>query len=334
MDTSLAGKMLLIDLCFGYLLTSAIYVAAELRIADHLAAGPLSAAELSPRVGADPQCLYRVLRALASKGVFAEDRDGRFHLTPPAESLRSDTPGSFRDAVLMCTLAPTIAAGAQLLHSVRTGQAAFAQVHDSTYFEYLAGHPELGIAFDKGMAAWSEMENATLAASYDFAPSRRVVDVGGGRGGFLREVLKRYSAPRGIVLDQPHVIAEIAADSVAAGRCELVGGDFFKAVPAGADVYVVKRILHDWGDEACVSLLRRCREAMAAGGRVLVIDAVIQPGNDDDPGKVMDLVMMALLAGRERTSAEFAALLAAAGLRLVRVIPTATTLCILEAAAA
>lgn len=324
--------MMLLDMACGPLHAAAVRVVVELAIADKLRDGAKTSAELAADGNLHPQSLHRVMRFMASRGIFAEDGDGRFTLTPAAELLRSDVPGSLSAASLMLTADNMMEAGIKLLRGVRTGQCPFDHVHGSPFFDYLQSHPERAAVFDLGMAAFSDSENAPIAAAYDFSPYSRVMDVGGGHGGFLVEVLKRHPSLRGTLYDQAHVARGTTrlAEGGVASRSEVVSGSFFDAVPRGADVYVVKRVLHDWDDEKCVTILRHCRAVTPPHGRVLVIDAVLSAGNAPDFAKVIDLMMMSVSTGRERTEPEFRALYAAAGLELTRVIPTPSMLSIVE----
>jgi len=209
-------------------------------------------------------------------------------------------------------------------------------VFGARFFDYLARHPESAAVFDTGMAMFSEMENGPIAAAYDFSAFARVIDVGGGRGGFLAAILRAHPEVRGALYDLPRVVKEatmLDAPDLQA-RTSRLGGDFLQSVPALFDAYVLKRVLHDWDDDTCVAILRRCREGLPASGRVVAIDAVLRPANEPDPSKVSDLLMMILCPGRERTEAEFAAIFTAAGLRLTCVIPTPTPLSIVEGAPA
>lgn len=326
---------LIVDLGFGFILSGALAAVTELGVADRLAQGPKNSALLSEELGTDASSLYRALRLLASVGVFTEDAEGRFGLTPAAELLRSQVPGSLRDAVLMLTQKIFWAPTGELTETIRTGKTPFDRIFGKPFFDYLASDAAAGATFHRGMSSLSELENGPIARSYDFSPFQKVVDVGGGHGGFLIEVLQSSPNVRGVLFDHAHVLAE--SRIVRAGlseRCEHVTGDFFQAVPAGADVYVLKRILHDWSDEVCVNILRNCRSAMSPSGRVLVVDTVIPPGNGPHGGKVLDVMMMASLPGRERTEVEFQKLFAQAGLRLSRVIATPTAMSITEAVAA
>lgn len=326
----------IVDLGFGFIFSAALSTAAELGVADRLTQGPRSAASLAEELGVDARSLYRVLRLLASVEVFSEDDTGRFSLTPAADCLRTDTPGSLRSAVLMLTQRIFWAPAGELTETVRTGRNPFERIFGASFFDFLTKDATQGAIFHRGMSSLSDMENGPIAGSYDFTPVRRVVDVGGGHGGFLLEVLEAAPHVRGVLYDHRHVLAEARiAQAGFADRCELVEGDFFESVPSGADAYVLKRILHDWSDEVCVRILRNCREAMVEHGRVLVVDTVIPPGSAPHGGKVLDVMMMASLpGGRERTEEELGKLFAQAGLRLSRVIHTPAALSITEAVAA
>jgi hypothetical protein len=325
----------IVDLGFGFIFSAALSAAAELGVADRLEQGPRTAASLAKELGVDAQSLYRVLRLLASVEVFSEDDSGGFSLTPAAEHLRTNAPGSLRSAVLMLTQRIFWTPAGELTETVRTGKNPFDRIFGAPFFDYLLSDTTQGARFHGGMSSLSDVENAPIARSYDFTPLRRVVDVGGGHGGFLIEVLETAPQVRGVLFDHRHVLADARISRAGfADRCELAEGDFFESVPSGADAYVLKRILHDWSDEVCVRILRTCREAMAQHGRVLVVDTVIPLGNAPHGGKVLDVMMMASLPGRERTEAEFEKLFAQAGLRLTRVIRTPTALSITEGVAA
>jgi hypothetical protein len=332
MPTPEAFRML--SLAFGAIPGQAVAVAAELGVVDQLANGPASAAELAERIGAHPAALHRLLRALASLEVLAEDEREYFSSTPLGDTLRSGAPGSVRGAVMMAGDPTTTRSLGAMSYSVRTGRPAFDHVFGKPFFDYLVEHAEAGTTFNAGMANFAETENPVIAAAYEFPTGARVVDVGGGRGGLIAEILKANSTARGILYDLPEVVCDahyLAAAGVT-GRCEVVAGDFFASVPSGGDVYVVKRILHDWGDEACVALLSRLRAVLAPGGRVLAVDAVLAPPGVADFNKVSDLLMMVVSPGRERTQDEFRRLFADAGLKLTRVISTASALSIVEGA--
>ena len=312
-----------------------LHVVAELGIADRLAERPMTADELAAATGAHALSLYRVMRMLAARGIFAEDGAGRIHLTPAAAILRSDAEGSVHNRLRLAWQDLIWATYGELPHTVMTGEPAFDRAHGVPLFEYLAENPEANAAFDRAMALISGPEDESVAASYDFGRHRVVVDVGGGRGGLLAAVLARHTEVEGVLFDQPQVVDEVDPGEIdGTGRCGIVGGDFFRFVPTGADAYVLKRIIHDWDDDTAADLLGRCRAAVNPRGRVLVVEAVIRPGNDPDPHKAQDVGMMLLTRGRERTAEEFRALFDASGLRLERIIATreGTTLSILEGA--
>ncbi len=325
-----------LSLIYGYWIAQLVFVAAQLDLADVLAKGPLTPEALAKRVGAEPGALHRVLRALASVGVFREDAKGRFRMTPLAQTLRSDHPHSLRDFARMMVDDYNWNAWGALLHGVRDGGSAFERVHGMPFFDYLQRNPEKERVFAASMASISGTENPAIARAYPFDRLTRLVDVGGAHGHLLATILRRHGKLRGVLYDQPQVVAGAAQRGFISApgvreRVEVVGGDFFASVPAGADGYLMKYILHDWDDERCLQILRHCRGAMAPGGRVLVADHVIPRGNAPDRGKLMDLNMFTLLRGKERTRVEFRDLFAAAGLRLQRVVPTESTLSVLEA---
>ncbi|GAA4061055.1 methyltransferase [Actinomadura miaoliensis] len=329
-ELELAGHAL------AYLRSVAVHAVARLRVADHLAGGPRTAAELAELTGTDAPYLERVLHFMASLGLFAVESDGRFRLTPRGEPLRSDVPNSMRASVLTFTDEAFWAAFGRLVDAVRLGRSVFADVNGAPFFDYLNAEPEVGMRFADGMSRFSHWQDPPVAAAYDFPEKALIVDVGGGRGGLLAEVLRRNPAATGVLFDQEQVLAGGHVLDVAElrGRWRTEGGDFFDTVTPGGDVYLLKYILHDWTDDECVRLLKVCRAAMADGGRVLAIDAVLPPGGTPHFGRTLDMLMMTVLNGRERTRADFEALFNAAGLRLTRVIDTPTPCSIVEGVAA
>jgi SAM-dependent methyltransferase len=323
-----------IQMATGYWVSKAIYVAARLGVADLLAAGPKTVERLAAEAGADAPTLRRLLRALAGVGVFREDAEGRYELTQFAEFLRSNVPGSQRGFVLHVGETPSWAAWDGLLASVRTGESAFRAVHGAEVFPYYAAHPESNEPFNAAMAELSNVVAAAVTEAYDFSGFRRIADVGGGHGALLAAILKATPAARGLVYDQPEVVAGARAKVEAAGlaaRCDTVGGDFFESVPAGCDAHVLKWIIHDWDDGRALKILRNCHGSLADGGRLLLVEAVVPEGNEPSFSKWMDLQMLVMTGGRERTAAEYRALLAAAGFELTRVIPTKSPVSIVEA---
>lgn len=317
-------KEFLFDITGQLLLARALGIAADLGIADMVAEGPKSMGALAEVTGCDHDALYRLLRMLGGHGVFEEDEQGRIALTPRAELLKVDHPDSMREMFMVGWQDIQWKTYLALPEAVRTGEVAFEIAHQQGFFDYLAEHPELNAIFDRRMSVVSKGENVQIAEAYAFAEHAPVIDIGGGQGGLLAAILGQHPGTVAALFDQPQVLADLT-DLVATGLVDAVAriaGDFFHEVPAGFTLYMMKRIIHDWDDERAVAILRNCRNAMSQTSRVLVIDAVMKPGNDPDPNKTLDLSIMALTPGRERTEDEFAALFAAAGLRLIRVIPT------------
>ena len=329
-------QAVILEMWSGYVVSRALHVVAELAIADHLADRPQTAAEVARATGANEDALHRVLQMLTSRGVFAERESGRFGLTPISECLRSGSVGSVRDTIRMYGEMHWRAVG-NLLHSVMTGEPAFDEVAGAPVWEYLASHPDDGERFARGMANVSSFENRVIARAYDFSPFRVVVDLGGGRGGFIAEVLRANPGVQGVLYDAPHVVSRPTdlQDSEVANRCQIVPGDFFESVPAGADVYILKRVLDGWDDDHALRTLRTCREAIPSHGRLLSIHALVPPTGPyswkDVATLTMDMGMLVGGRGRERTEDEFRSLFRKVGFSLNRVIPTPSILSIAEA---
>lgn len=322
-----------ISMSLGYVMGQALHAAAKLGVGDALAAGPLSADDVAANTSSHAPSMRRLLRTLASGGIVNQADDGRYSLTTLGETLRRDAAGSVHSAVVWVSEPMHYATCGDLAETVRTGVPAFERLFGKPYFEYLAADPGAGRVWDAGMACFSAIEDGPIARGYQFPKGATVIDVGGGQGGFLAEVLTADASLTGVLFDLPEVVAEPRRllDARLEARFSTAAGDFFESVPAGGDVYVYKRVLHDWDDDHCVTLLRRCRDVISNRGRVLVIDAVIPPGNEPHPAKIVDIVMMGILSGRERTEAELASLFARAGFTLQRVIPTHSMLAIAEA---
>jgi hypothetical protein len=319
----------------GYWQSQLILVAAKLGIADALAAGPLSSDAIARQVGAHEPNLHRVLHALASLGVFASDAQGRFRLTPLSQTLRSDHPGSLRDFSLMLIDDYNWQAWGALHHAVTTGGSAFEKVHGADAFSYMRQHPQKEQAFSAAMAGISMLENTAVVRAYAFGRLHKLVDVGGAHGHLLAAILRKHRKLHGVLFDQPQVVEAAANMGFITGpdvrdRCEATGGDFFESVPEGADGYVMKYITHDWDDDKCVRILSNCRRAMVANGRVLVADRVLSKRSHRDWGRLVDINMMVVPGGKERTRDEFRELFAQAGLRLKRVLGTMSSLSVLE----
>jgi SAM-dependent methyltransferase len=333
----LGPRAALVALTQSGALSQAVRVAAELKLADLLAAGPKRPAELAQATETDLPSLHRLLRALASLGCCAETEDGAFALTPTGALLRSHAAGSLRSWILWsCKYQWPV--WEDLLHSVRTGESARNRITGTDGFGHLVRDPEAAAVFNDAMVEMTRLIAAEVIRVYDFGKARRIVDIGGGFGALLTSVLAANPAARGTLLDLPHAIEGARAQLARAGlamRCDCVAGDFFAAIPGGADVYLMKSIIHDWDDARSAAILANCRRAMPPGGKLLLIERLMPPRMDTSPGHRAaawsDLTMLIGSGGQERTEREFAALLEAAGLRLVRVIATAVDYCILEA---
>ncbi|MBP2471522.1 hypothetical protein JOF53_000394 [Crossiella equi] len=314
-----------------FLSSRALYVAAELGLADHVADGPRTTEELARATGTHEPTLYRLLRLLAGVGVFTETAPRTFGTTPLANALRTDLSGSLRPFVLH-TLGTQYQAWGELGHTVRTGQEAFSKAMGMPVWQYHAEHPEVNSLLNQVMSRESEAMTEELLTGHDFGPYRTVADIGGGQGALLTGILARHPDSRGILFDQPHVVSHELLDKAGvAERAEVVGGDFFASVPGGADLYVLKWIIHDWPDDKATEILANVRAAMAPGATLALVEYVIPPGNEPAHSKTLDLVMLVLNEGRERTREQFEALLGAAGFRLDRVTAMPSGVSLLEA---
>jgi hypothetical protein len=321
-------------LVLGYRLSRCIAVAAELGIADLLADGPRPIGEIAAAVSADPAALYRVMRLLASEGIFSEVRPRCFALTSLAEPLRADHPSSLRERTLFYMAPPCWGSTASLGEAVRSARPAFEHAFGTDLFSYLAARPDEAEVFHRAMVEQTAEIGPELIRAYPFPDSGTLVDVGGGLGALIEAVVRQHPGISGVLFDQPHVIAA-ARDrlaSVGLGNVTTVAGDFFDAVPPGAELYALKFILHDWDDERCSAILKVCRKAMTPHSRLLIIEIIVPSGNEPHYGKYLDVSMLVLTpGGRERTEEEYAALLSGAGLRLDRHFPTGTDFAVLEA---
>jgi hypothetical protein len=309
----------------GYQVSQAIHVATTLGIADLIADGSRTSDELAQATQSHPPTLYRLLRALASVDVLRELDGRRFELTPLGERLRSDVPDSIAAQAALAGRPPYWQAWAELLHSVRTGENAFRHVHNTDVWAYRSSRPDENAIFDRAMTSLSRRSNAAILAAYDFGRFRAVIDVGGGNGALLAAILAAHPRLEGLLFDQPHVVAHAPALLVEAGvadRCRVAGGDFFASVPSGADVYVLRAVIHDWEDEQALRILAVVRQAIGHDGTLVLIERVIAPPNEGRDAKFSDLNMLVATGGRERTGEEFATLLDAARFKLTRVIAT------------
>jgi hypothetical protein len=325
---------MMLRLLNGYQVSQAIHVAATLGIADFLKDGPRTSDDLAVATGSHPAALYRLLRALASVGVFREEDDRHFALTPLGTCLRSDAAQPVGPWARFIGRAPHWQSWGNLLHSVRTGETACRHALGMGIFEYFAQHLEEGAVFDAAMTGYSRRQAAAVLAAYDFGRFGRIVDVGGGQGAFLAAILVKHRETQGVLFDQPHVVARAEPVLRAAGvadRCRVVGGSFFEAVPDGGDAYVLKATIFNWDDDHATTILTTCRRAMGPTGTLLVVDPILDPPNEGGERKFIDINMLVNTAGQVRTPEEYAALFAGAGFRLVGVTATASEVSVVEA---
>jgi predicted O-methyltransferase YrrM len=318
-----AAPWKLLQMMTGYWVTQALYVAAKLGIADLLREGPVNCDVLAGKTSTHPQSLYRTLRALASVGVFTEVAPEQFALTPSAALLQSGTPNSMRALAIMYAEEQYRAWG-EMLYSVRTGQPAFEHQFGMGVFEYFVQNPEAGAIFNEAMTGLTSQVADALADTYDFSAFETIVDIGGNLGTVIAAILRRYPNAQGILFDRPNVVASAAEYLVEAGvdnRCQRIGGDFFTAVPSGGDAYLLASVLHDWDDDRCIAILTKCRQVMPAHGKLLVVELVLPEGDVPHAGKWVDLHMLVMASGRERTAAQYRALFLAGGFDLASVSP-------------
>jgi len=328
---------LLLDMIVGKWLSQAICVAAELGIADLLKDGPQSSAELSAKTGASEDGVYRLLRALSGVGLFIESERRCFALAQLGTALRSDVPESLRGFARFVGHEINSRPWGEFLHSVKTGRPSFDHVFGAPVFDYLATRPDVAAIMNEAMTSLSLAEARAVATAYDYRNIRTLVDVGGGHGLLLAEVLRANPGLRGILFELPHALDGARALLENAGvsaRCDVVGGDFFTAVPDSGDLYVMKRIIHDWDDERSIRILQNCHRAMRPGGRLLVVEVVVGSAHPSHFARLLDLEMLVITqGGRERSEEEFRQLYEAAKFRVVRVMETGSPVSIVEGVA-
>jgi hypothetical protein len=322
------------QVAFGAMMSQALYVAAKLGVADLLAAGPQTIKELAAAARAHERSLYRLLRSLSSIGIFAQTEPKVFSNTPYSEALRSDVPNSMRNGVIFMGEDWHWRVWSNMLYSVQTGKPAWERTHGAEVFKYLAQNPREAEIFNNAMTDISVNTAPAVTEAYDFSGINLLTDIAGGHGYLLAQVLKANPAMRGILFDVAPVIAgagRLIEKEGVAERVEKVSGDFFAAVPSGADAYMMKHIIHDWDDERASRILRNINQAMAERGKVLIIEVVVPEGDEPHYSKLMDLEMLVSPGGVERTANEYRELLGAAGLQLARIIPTRSPFSIIEA---
>ncbi len=319
----------------GYVPSAALWIATELNIADLLRDGGKSVSELAKSTHTNEDALYRILRLLAMVGIFDETRPRQFAHTPASELLRSDAPDSMRDTVSWIADPFHFNIAGELLHSVRTGQPTIEHVTGKPVFEYF---PTDALEFDRfhrAMTNLSAMAIGPVLDSYDFSSFKTVVDVAGGHAFILCSILQKYPEMEGILFDLEGVVPgaqQRIAQLGLANRCRTESGDFFKAVPNGGDLYLMKSIIHDWDDDRAVAILRNCGRALQGkrDGKIILLEFVVPPGNQPHPSKIIDIEMLMFPGGRERTADEYSQLFSKAGLRLTRIIPTKSPFSVIE----
>jgi hypothetical protein len=331
-DTSPETQMM--PIIMGLMTSSAVYALARLGIPDHLESGPKTTEELAEATAARPELLARLMRATEGMGVLARTPDGKWTQTPMSELLRTNSKKSLRDlAVFMADDWHMLGFGS-LDETVRTGEPATERIYGEPAFEYLRRNPDKGEHFNRAMTSFSVLDAPAVLEAYDFAGIESLTDVAGGHGLLLTSILDRYPEMTGTLFDLPEVIrtadSHLSTNKEVRDRLRMVEGDMFGSVPPGADVYIIKRIIHDWPDEQCTQILSNCREGVGPNGRLIVVDAVVPGDAEFSPAKIMDLTMMLFVGGKERTEEEFRELLEASGWKLSRVIPTASQLSVIE----
>ena len=320
------------EMIMAQVVSRLVHLAATLKLADHLADGPRSAEELAGATAMHPRSLHRVMRTMASLGLFTEDAQHRFSLQPLGAALKSSEP-SYATALILGGEIMTRSLD-NLLYAVQTGEPGFDKSFEEPLFNWLASRPAEAALFSRTMVGFHGAEPAAVAAAYDFSGLGTIVDVGGATGNLLATILASHAGPRGILFDLPHVVAGAPALLRQRGvehRVTIDGGSFFERVPAGGDAYILSHVIHDWDEEKCLSILGHCRRAMRGDGRVLLVEMVLPAGDVPHPGKMLDMVMLTIPGGQERTEAEYGTLFEKAGLRLARVVPTASPVSVVEA---
>ena len=323
------------QMSMGYSVPFLLRTAAQLCLADHLADGARTAEQLAAATNTHAPSLYRLLRTLACNGVFSEDESHQFSLTPLAEPLRSNVPGSVRTSILSLTGDLFIIPWSKLLYSAQTGQSAFDKHFGVPFFDHLTSNPEEASMFSDLLIGLNSSDAPAVAAAYDFSSFSHIADIGGATGHLLATVLASHPGPRGTLFDLPHNqagAAELIQSRGMADRVSFTPGNFFESVPAGCDLYMLSHIIHDWSEEQCLTILGNCHRAMSPTSRLTHHRIVVlSEGNAFHPGKMLDITMLALTPGQERTEPEYRALLEKANFRLTRVIPTNSAVSIVEA---
>jgi hypothetical protein len=324
----------LVQMAMAHWMSHTVYAAAKLNLADHLAQGPKTADALAGPTGTHAPSLYRLMRTLASLGILTENATHQFALTPVGEALKTGAPGAARATILTLANETWVRGFSQLPYSVQTGKSGYEKLFGMPVFDWLAKNPEEASLFSQTMVGVHGGEPPAVAAAYDFSGLNTIVDVGGAMGDLLTTILAKHPSARGILYDLPHVVRDappLIQKRGVANRVNIEPGSFFDKVPAGGDAYLLSHVIHDWSEEQCLTILGNCRRAMNSNCRLLIIEMVLPPGDTPHPGKLLDMMMLVGPGGQERTEQEYGELLAKAGLRLTRVVPTESPVSVVEA---
>lgn len=326
------AHLALLELIEGSMVTQALYAAAKLGLADTLSGGPLTAGEIAHRVDANPEMTYRLLRMLASYSVFTEQDGGRFALTPMADALRADAPMSMRRLALLMGHPIHWEDWSHFTESVQTGEPSLPKLRGMSAWEFFGANPEYGAVFGQGMTNLSDLETEAVADAYDFSKFSKIVDVGGGRGTLLAAILAKAASAKGVLFapGSEQDAQQVLEHAGVADRCTIENGSFVESVPAGGDAYVLKHVIHDWPEEQVITILKNVRKSISPKGTMLLMEFVVPEGNEPHPAKLVDLWLMLLVGGKERTAGQYSELFAKAGFRLTSIVNTAAGISIVE----
>lgn len=320
------------EMAAGGMKSQLIFLAGKMELADRLKDGPKSVSQLAKELSCNEEALYRFLRALSPFKIITEISPGTFKTTKYGRTLEKENSKSLHNLALLTGEEFWRAPLGNLMHSINTGDASFDHVYGMPYFEYLKKNPEKFDLFSKWMANSSNINCPVIAASFPFSKYNSIVDIGGGYGALLSHILKQHTKIKGTLFDLPEIVSKAKIDNSLSDRLSKQGGNFMKSVPAGADLYIMQQIIHDWSDEVSIEILSNCRKAMNQNGRVLIVDSIIKPGNAFHMSKLIDLQIMATChGGKERTKKQFQHILEKSGLTLVKIHETAAVFSIIEA---
>lgn len=324
----------LVQMGTGYWVSRIAYMAAKLDLADHLAEGAKTAEELAGKLGVHERALHRLMRALSSLGVLRDEGDGKYGLTPLGEAMKEDAPGAAKNSLLSMGGDAMWRVWEHFDHSMKTGEPAADKALGMPVFDYIAQHPELAKQFSGAMVGIHGAEPPAVAEAYDFSQFGTITDIGGASGNMLGHILTKHDGPKGVLFDLPHVVKDSPPTLEKFGvadRVSIEEGSFFDSVPSGSDAYILSHIIHDWSEEQCLTILGNCRDAMHDDSKLLIVEFVLPEGDEPHIGKLLDMVMLVLPGGEERTPAEYSELLSKAGLKMTNVIPTDSAASIVEA---